>query len=86
MILCVGTILTLKKLGVRGAATKPDETQSMTVVDRTSINNKCELQLVQIKNQKVLIGVDQNGIKSMTYIPNSFTDEFDSAVDTPRKI
>lgn len=86
LVVSVIAIVALKKLGVTGAGLSPDTSQTAAVVNRTSLNSKCHVHLVQFNHHKIVVGVDQTGIKSMVCLPNSFVEELDGAAEESRTL
>lgn len=79
LFLSVVSIVVLKKLGYAGPAKKKHSEPEFDVIETKRLSGKCQLQLVKIRNHKVIVGIDQSGIKSMVCLPQSFADEYDEA-------
>lgn len=82
LALCVVAIVVLKKLGYTGPAQKKKSEPEFDVIETKRLSGKCQLQLVTIRNHKVIVGIDQSGIKSMVCLPPSFADEYDEATSS----
>ncbi len=79
LVLCVAAMVILKKTGYTGPVNKKKAEPEFDVIETKKISGKCQLQLVTIRNHKVIVGIDQSGIKSMVCLPPSFADEYDEA-------
>jgi len=49
----------------------------MKLVATVSLSNRSSLQLVDIEGQKVLVGSDVSGIKTVTPLPDSFVENLE---------
>lgn len=79
LVLSVAAIVILKKTGYTGPVNKKKAEPEFDVIETKKIAGKCQLQLVTICNHKVIVGIDQSGIRSMVCLPPSFADEYDKA-------
>lgn len=79
LVLCVAAMVILKKMGYTGPVNKKKAELEFDVIETKKISGKCQLKLVTIRNHKVIVGIDQSGIKSMVCLPPSFAEEYDEA-------
>ena len=86
LFLSVVAIVVLKKLGYAGPVKKEHSEPEFDVIETKRISGKCQLQLVKIRNHKVIVGIDQSGIKSMVCLPQSFADEYDEATSSEAQL
>lgn len=77
LIIAVLAILVLKKSGIKIGDQSAKTKSNLNVIESKTIGPKCQLQLVEMNNHRVLVAIDQTGIKSLIRLPNSFSEEFD---------
>ncbi len=73
LALCVGTLFVcrrwLRRLPGPGAANT-----RMTLVETLPLGNRCQVHLVRVGKQQVLVGLDAGGLKSLVALPEPFDD------------
>ena len=86
LVISVLSILVMKKMGFKSSMNSAAGENRPAVIERTSLNSKCHLHVVQVKHHKIVVGVDQSGIKSMVCLPSSFVEELDGASGQERNL
>ncbi len=80
----VSIIFLLYKLGVKGPKAAGID-PLVKVINKTKINANCQLQLVEVEDHKVLVGLDKSGIKSIVCLPRVFGGDFGEAESSEDK-
>lgn len=82
LALCVGTLVAcrrwLRRLPGQGGGTR-----HMTLVETLPLGNRCQVHLVRVGRQQVLVGLDAAGLKSLVALPEAFDEALAEAAGAP---
>lgn len=71
LILCIITLWAGKRW-VRPLAAPVEDSRKLRVVESLPLGGRCSVFLLQAEDTKILVGVDQAGIKALLPLPQSF--------------
>lgn len=82
LVLCVVTLVACRRW-LRGLPHSANANARMVLVETLSLGNRCQVHLVRIGKQQVLVGLDGGGIKSLVALPEAFDDALAEAQTEP---
>ena len=81
MVLCIGKLFLCRRW-LRRLPSQPSGNSHMTLIETLPLGNRCQVHLIRVGKQQVLVGLDGAGLKSLVALPDTF-DEALAAMQEP---